>query len=564
MRSKFGLAIPLLISIVLAASGLWILQANQSLSSAPVAKEFQTLPLATSLPPPGAVPHDWRANLYHEIVRDGTLLILASIVLVATLLRLAQPGAQRRVRSSVLLFFVYLATLPIGAILLAGVRLEPYGYVRAAALFCSTLTVSNLVAILLFDVFIAAIGVKIPPILRELVTGIVFIIALLSVLSRAGVQLSGILTTSAILTAVIGLSIQSTLGDVVSGVALEWEDSIEVGDWVKIGDTTGLVKEIRWRHRTLETRNWETVLIPNSLVMKTPVSILGRRTGKPLQHRRWVYFLVEFKHTPTSVIGAVEEALLAAPIERVATEPKANCILLDFKEFAAQYAVRYWLTDIAVDDPTDSLVRTRIHFALRRAGIDLALPARQINTVTRDESERARELAEQTNERLRALRTFAIFGMLTEAELASLCPHLRHAPFAQGEIMTREGAEAHWLYLICRGQAIIKVGLPSGEQRFVAKLGQGDFFGERALLTGERRAATVIAETECECWRLDRDGFKDVVQKRPEIAQELSRILAARQVANNEARLGGSASQDVRGAEHDLLTSIRDFFGLAR
>jgi len=47
---------------------------------------------------------------------------------------------------------------------------------------------------------------------------------------------------------------------------------------------------------------------------------------------------------------------------------------MEFKESYASYAVRYWLTDLAVDDPTNSIVRTRIYFALRRAGIPLSIP----------------------------------------------------------------------------------------------------------------------------------------------------------------------------------------------
>ena len=93
----------------------------------------------------------------------------------------------------------------------------------------------------------------------------------------------------------------------------------------------------------------------------------------------WVYFNVDFRYAPSHVIDVVRDALRAAPIEGVADDPKPNVICYDFakdgRDSFGYYAVRYWLTDLANDDPTSSRVRTRIYTALRRAGIPLARPA---------------------------------------------------------------------------------------------------------------------------------------------------------------------------------------------
>ena len=156
---------------------------------------------------------------------------------------------------------------------------------------------------------------------------------------------------------------------------LHIEESLDVGDWVKIDQTSGQVKKITWRYVAIETRNWDTVIIPNSVLMKSQVIVAGRRAGQPLQERRWIYFNVDFRVPPTEVIRVVTEALEAEPVEGAAADPKPNCLLMDFKESYCLYAARYWLADLAKDDPTDSLVRTRIYFALQRAGIPLSVPA---------------------------------------------------------------------------------------------------------------------------------------------------------------------------------------------
>jgi small-conductance mechanosensitive channel len=562
MRSKLVNGALFAIALLFGALGLAGLDQAAERAGLPVAPEFVNPPSTLGLAPGEARPGAWFHDMAAQGRHDGTLVVFAAILFMATLLHVAAPQSQRRMRTSVFFFFVYLLTLPVGANFLSAVQLEPYGYVRGVALFCLSVTITHLAAIFIFDVVLAVARVEIPPILRELITGIAYVFVGISVLSRGGVQLSGLLTTSAILTAVIGLSIQSTLGDMVSGLAIEWEGSINVGDWVKVGDVTGLVKHIRWRHMTIETRNWESVILPNSVVMKSQVNILGKRTGQPRQLRRWLYFQVPFSVAPTAVIAAVEEGVRAAPIARVAQEPAPNCQLMEFREYAAYYALRYWLTDIAVDDPTDSVVRTRIYFALQRAGIELALPERQLSLTAHDEPTRAREEAARQAERLAVLQGMDLFTMLTPEERQSLVPHLRFAPFARGEVMTRQGADAHWLYLLVRGDASVQVTLPDGSVKHVASLHAGDHFGEMALLTGEKRAATVLAETDCVCWRLDREGFKEVVQKRPEIAGSLASVLASRRVGLNEAQNAG-AKVTLASAEHDLFREISTFFGLS-
>ena len=190
---------------------------------------------------------------------------------------------------------------------------------------------------------------------------------------------------------------------VMGGVALQMERTIRVGDWIRVGDLEGQVVEIRWRQTSIETREWDTMVIPNSLLMKGSVTLLGRRLGEPVQRRRWLYFNVDFRRAPTEVIHTVENALLAEPMDGVAVEPKPHCIVTAFAESYATYAARYWLTDLARPDPVDSLVRTRVFSALRRAGIPLSMPAHAVFMTEDDASNRDRKLHEQMEHRVAAL-----------------------------------------------------------------------------------------------------------------------------------------------------------------
>ncbi len=493
--------------------------------------------------------------------------IALSFMLGAALLFVFVPFERLRIRNAVLLFSVAVAGLLAAAAIAtygAGQGGAAYRWTRWAAVFIGGIAIVNLASVLIFEVLLEAVRLKPPRILRDLLIAFTYIIIALTLLSQSGVDLTGIIATSAVITAIIGFSLQDTLGNTMGGMALQMERTIGVGDWVRIDQHEGRVKEIRWRQTSIETRNWDTIVIPNSVLMKGLVTILGRRTGAARQHRMWVYFNVDFRYPPSDVIDAVEAALCAEPISNVAREPAPNCVFMDFKESYGSYAVRYWLTDLAVDDPTNSVVRQRIYFALRRANIPLSIPAHSLFITEEDESRRQRKHHQEITQRVAALKQMELFHSLTDEETRELAERLIKAPFVRGEAMTRQGAEAHWLYIISEGEAEVRVAAEGSQlSEHVATLNAGNFFGEMGLMTGEPRTATVIASTDVECYRLNKEAFHDILHRRPEIAEDISRILARRRVELEGVReeLNEEAMRRrMRHAQNDFLERIRKFF----
>jgi CRP-like cAMP-binding protein len=157
-----------------------------------------------------------------------------------------------------------------------------------------------------------------------------------------------------------------------------------------------------------------------------------------------------------------------------------------------------------------------------------------------------------------AIRRTELFAQLPATEQQALASHLVRAPFAEGDVMTRQGAVAHWLYLIVQGEAKVLVEGPGGPKQ-VGKLRDGDFFGEMGMLTGEARRATVVATTAVDCYRLDKDGFAQVLQQRPELAREISAIVDAR-----NAELGVLLNQPgtAPASSADLVGRVLRFFSI--
>ncbi|MEZ4374963.1 MAG: mechanosensitive ion channel family protein [Polyangiaceae bacterium] len=485
------------------------------------------------------------------------------IALIVVVSGLAVRSAERRTRLPSFFFAVHLVIVCVTAGL-SLVASKLVGDLHLAAVLSGGVASVAAVGALVFRGIVPRFKTEVPQIVQDVVIFGAIVVTLLVVASRNGFNLSSIVATSAVLTAVIGLSLQDTLGNILGGMALQTDESIKVGDWIKVGDVVGRVANIHWRYTAVETRNWETVVIPNSVLLKNQVIVLGRRTGQPIQWRRWVWFNVDYRFSPPDVIRAVEKALLAEPIERVSATPAPNVQLMDFGESWARYAVRYWLTDLAVDDPTDSVVRQRIFYALTRAGMSLAIPAQAV-FVTKESPKRQALKQQETIERQRkAIDGLALFKKLPEEERHHLAEALEYSPFTKGEAITRQGAAAHWLYIIEEGDCAVRVEV-DGIQRDVSQLHDGDFMGEMSLLTGEKRSATVIALSEVRCWKLGREHFRHLLQRRPEVAEEVAEILAERHVELDRVRDNLSieaATRKISEQKQDLTDRIKAFFGL--
>ncbi|HJZ84848.1 MAG TPA: mechanosensitive ion channel family protein [Polyangia bacterium] len=506
-------------------------------------------------------------QLIAEAREDYTLAVVVGLVFMSVVVRVFAPEDRARTRAATVLVALHMLLLPIAAWLrMRTPRPAAYADLRLAAWVFETVAAVGLAGILLFTLVLPRVRLRTPRILRDVIGAAASIVVIFVLAARAGHPLSGIIATSAVVTAVIGLSLQDTLGNIMAGLALQMDNSIEVGDWVKVGDLVGIVRDIHWRSTMIETRNWETVVVPNSALVKNQFLILGRRQGAPIQWRRSVWFNVDFRYPPPEVIAAVSDALRAAPIDCVAADPPPQVVLMDLGESYARYAVRYFLSNLMLDDPTDGVVRTRVYFALRRVGISLSIPAHAI-FVTEDTSERkASKQREEGQRRLAALDRVEFFEHLEQADRARLAQSLRYAPFARGEIMTRQGAEAHWLYMIIAGDASVRVAVEGGLEREVARLSAGNFFGEMSLMTGECRSATVVALSDVECYRLDKAAFQDIIHERPELAEKVAEVLARRRlglVAVRENLDAAARERRLAADKHALLGRIRQFFGLA-
>ncbi len=392
-----------------------------------------------------------------------------------------------------------------------------------------------------------------PTLIRNIFTIVAFTIFFLITFTFLfpGVNLGALFTTSAIFGVILGLALQDTLGNFFAGISLQADRPFQVGDVITVGAQrhTGVVEEISWRAIKIRTFTNHVVLIANSNAAKEPIEVCPREN----LNARLVLFNTLYTDSPAKTIHVVREAVREA--DNVSSKVAPIVRIKNLGDNGVDYEVKYWLEDYAKYNDTDALIRQRIWYAFRRAGLNFAYPTRTLYV------ERPSKVAVRDGdgsaiaERLAAVDIFAPLssdetGMLAQAAV-------RHV-FAPGEAVIRAGDPGSSMFVVHYGRVRVQVN-DNGRPRTVATLHEGDFFGEMALFTGEPRTANVVALEETEVLEIGFAAMKRVFDNNPDLVESLSFIMA-------ERRQGLESHDDPSAATKNssagILSSIKRFFGL--
>lgn len=414
----------------------------------------------------------------------------------------------------------------------------------------------------LFQVLLARLAA--PRILADVLIALLLIVYVIVRMNAVGVNLASIITTSAVITGVIAFSLQETLGNLWGGIALQIDNTCRLGDWIRVEGVHGQIVGIRWRYLAIATNNGETVMIPNTHMIKNRVTVLARRGDARIPWRRHVVFHVGYGTAPSRVIAACEGALRHAETSTVASYPPPDCMCLSFEDNGIRYAMRYWLTDLLLDEYTDSQVLVHVHAALVRHGMEIPYPHRVVVRSTMPTSEVRRERDEEARQEV--IGRLPLFAAFTASERRALASELVTCPYVAEDVISRQGETSDSLFILAQGTVVIYGAVDAkGQRPKLATLGAPDYFGEMGVLTGQARTATVVAQGDVLCYRLDKPGFDAILQARPALVDALSEVVAARQAANDATLAALSAEARARqasGRTADLVRRIRQFFDL--
>lgn len=433
--------------------------------------------------------------------------------------------------------------------------------VRRPLLFAATFfllaSMGRSLVLLLVDVFLERRTSRAAPrIFRDLSTTVVYLVVALVAMRSIGVEPGSILTTSALLTAVVGLALQDTLGNLVSGLALQMQRPFDVGDWIEVDAAySGQVTEVTWRATSIMTLDRVEVILPNANLAKAAI----RNYSRPSKvSRRKLALGISYAAAPSEVHEVLAAA--AADVPGVLPDPPPRARTRAFGDSAINYEVLYFVDDFASAIDIDGAVADRVYHALARHGIDIPYPHQTVLFAPAEAPEKRRDAdRERIASVLGALELMSPLPDDSRAVLVSRAARRRYGP---GEAIVRKGEASREMFVIEHGTVAIEVPRDGGGVAEVAQLRAGECFGEMGLLTGEARSATVRAKTLCDLVVIDHDAFHEVLAAHPEVVERMGGMLASRQAGLDAAAATEGQTAPAEERKRRLISQIRSFFRL--
>ena len=427
----------------------------------------------------------------------------------------------------------------------------------AVAFFLALSTILRAIKWLLLEVLVGRRNIKIPPFLLDILEWFILLVGLLITIRLVfGLELTGLLVTSTVASAIIGLALQDTLGNLISGISLQIEAPFSVDDWVEIEGIEGQIVRQNWRTLTLLTREDHRVMLTNSGVAKSKIINYSRPTNGQIQTIR---LTLSEEFSPNVVKSLLIEAV--SGLKDVKLHPRLRSHIVSMQDGCVTYGLSYWLEDYSDKVIARDKVLTRVWFTLHRANIHIPDPTGdfRVNLVP----ENASQLAQQSRQGdiFMAMQSLEWLDKLNDSQLHQLANRAAVSVYTSGEQLVRQGDAGDSLFIIKQGQVSVYVRSADGRSLFANQLNAGDFFGEMSLLTGETRAASVRADAETEVIIIDKEAFANVLTQDPTILDRFLSALERRQKGNTQRLQEDSAmrQQKTGSSRAALIQRIRRY-----
>ena len=304
-----------------------------------------------------------------------TFLITSVGALITTML-ISRNGVLYLGSQLALLFLsIYLSRHWSHALVFGPIFSSPGSLGRAAAAACIVATAFAADMALKYWVWegaaLQAGRAAVPRLLVGVTRLMVYLVTVLTVMQFVyGQSITALATLSGAFALVLGLSAQSTLGEMFAGIAIALSKPFRVGDWVKIGDLEeGLVVDMTWRLVSIRNRSHYTLNVTNRMVADQPIKNFSF-PSRVVRITDTIYFDAQLD--PHLVQPVLDAALEGVP--GLLAVPAPSALFGGIRDRGAEYRLRYFIDDYAVRDDISEAVWKSVVDAARRSDLPIALP----------------------------------------------------------------------------------------------------------------------------------------------------------------------------------------------
>jgi small-conductance mechanosensitive channel len=353
-----------------------------------------------------------------------------------------------------------------------------------------------------------------------------------------GVRIGGLFTAFGVTSVVIGLMLQNSVGQVVSGLFMLSEQPFRIDDWLDTPTARGRVVEVNWRAVHIQTESGLRIT-PNSVLAATSFTNLSRPPG---QHKLPITTTFSTTDPPDKVCAVLSRVAGALPQLRRdddadragGTRMRAGTSILlrrrarrrggRFEPRRAlptsvslgggQYCTTIGLRSAADDSAAQATFLRWLWYAARREGLHLDGADDNFSTTERVEN---------------ALKTLVAPALrLSHTDLQSLVRYARIVRYGAEEIVEHDGQVPAGMGFLVAGRVRLTATAEDGSAVPVGTLGEGAFLGLTAL-TRQPNPGGAYALEEVTVLEIDREHLEQLVMSKPMLLQDLGRLIDERQ-----------------------------------
>lgn len=404
-----------------------------------------------------------------------------------------------------------------------------------------------------------------PPRLVVQLTGVLVLVLIISAITRFVFDqpVTGILATSGAIGIVVGFALRNLILDTFSGLAIHLEQPFKVGDWInchtRMGHYIGRVEETNWRTTRLWTTSRNIIIIPNSYLTNTVIT----NFSLPQTAARFEMDIVLDFSVPTKRALRILSAALVScigpkgPLADPAPKVRVNAIT----EFGVQYRLRYYLEPA---DVSPSKARNTITEALvshiNQAGIALSYPRHDLFLARMPWRQKSWTYLK---DQIRQLQRLSMFSQLEESDLEFIAKNMTLHELEKQSVIVTQGDAGDSMFILAEGLLEVLINQADGTPLKVADLAPGTFFGEKSLLTGAPRSATVLCVADSVVCEITKSCISSLFERSPDLAETLARAVVERDM-QNEMALQRATKEEVATKVNSLVgtfvAKIRSFF----
>ncbi len=417
-----------------------------------------------------------------------------------------------------------------------------------------------------------------PKVLHSLILGIFYLIILFIILRDiAGINITPILATSAVLTMVVGLALQGVLGNLLSGMSIHLTKSFTMGDWIRVGSDEGVVIDTNWRETKILNRESNIIVIPNNTIASEKIinfSCPDDKTALTIPVK------ASYEMPPSVVFNALNEA--ARDVPAILENPAPQVYILSYDDFGISYVLKFWIKDFERKHPIMGEVGRLIWYKFKRHNIEIPFPLSdklgEILGSIRQE-DRAASVKEKMDKNFHDLINSSFLRyhegegkeglVVSESAIRDLASLVQRQRFSCGEVVFKQGDKGESCFVVVKGTIKGKIVYHEKGRKYKSEfmVEPGGIFGEMSLFTGMPRTATGIVDVESELLEIKALDFALLLERNPALAEVTADLVSKRNLKNQEflKKIKELSAKDIKDScsKQSILKRLRRFVKLA-